>query len=124
MFDWPEYQVLAQELVQGGLIRSRLEARLRSAISRSYYATFCVARNQLCREGIHIPRRDTHKFVWGEFKKSTELQRKKIGVNGSRLAKDRAKADYDDAFPGLNKQVFIDLDLAQQILAVLSNLPS
>ena len=46
-FDWSEYLNLAQELAGRPTSLSNEEARLRSAISRAYYAAFCKARNHL-----------------------------------------------------------------------------
>ena len=49
-FDWSEYLKLAQELAgQTGNPASQ-EARLRAAVSRAYYAVFCISR--ACGTGL------------------------------------------------------------------------
>lgn len=42
-FDWHEYYVLARELSGVSSVPSSIDAKLRTAMSRAYYAAFCVA---------------------------------------------------------------------------------
>ncbi len=101
-FDWTEYLGLAKELAGYGKTPASEEARLRSTVSRAYYAAFGVARNtSRHQEGIALPRGDVHKYVWDQFKRSSNPVRKEIGAYGDRLKKDRVKADYDDTIAGL-----------------------
>jgi len=95
-FDWKSYLQLADELInhQSPLILP--EAYFRSAISRSYYGVFCLARNFLIRSGIAIPRVDTHKFVRERFVNSRNVQQQKIGKDLNYLWRHRKEADYDD----------------------------
>lgn len=71
-FNWSDYFKLAQELVRQSL-RSRIkEAKLRSAISRAYYAAYIKARNHLRdKDGVTIPRRDVHQYVINFFSNSS-----------------------------------------------------
>ena len=55
-FNWSEYLGLAQQLAGKAQISATRESRLRSAISRAYYAAFILARNYLRdEESTSIP---------------------------------------------------------------------
>ena len=130
-FDWSEYLNLAQELAATNSDSSgNREAKLRSAISRAYYSTFCLARNYL-RDIEKDPRlfrknRDIkeHQYVAEEFiyhptKKKNMV---KIGENLSRLRELRNKADYEDTMFNLQREARNALVLAENIISALSNL--
>jgi uncharacterized protein (UPF0332 family) len=130
-FDWSEYLNLAQELAapnSDGLANS--EAKLRSAVSRAYYSTFCLARNYL-RDIEKDPRlsrksRDIneHQYVAEEFiyHPTKMKQMVKIGENLSRLRELRNKADYEDTVFNLQNAVKNALMLAQNIILALNEL--
>ncbi|MEG4966273.1 HEPN domain-containing protein [Microcoleus sp. B6-A1] len=130
-FDWSEYLNLAQELAATNSDSSaNREAKLRSAISRAYYSTFCLARNYL-RDIEKDPRlfrknRDIneHQYVAEEFiyhptKKKNMV---KIGENLSRLRELRNKADYEDTMFNFKGEARNALVLAENIISALSNL--
>lgn len=130
-FDWSEYLNLAQELAATNSESSdNREAKLRSAISRAYYSTFCLARNYL-RDIEKDPRlfrknRDIneHQYVAEEFiyhptKKKNLV---KIGENLSRLRELRNQADYEDTMFNLQREARNALMLAENIISALSNL--
>lgn len=123
-FDWREYFALAQELSgQAGVTSAGTEARLRSALSRAYYAAFCQARNHLRdREGERLPEAQVHTYVRDRFRDSADAARQQIGHHLNRLRIDRNKADYNDMVPGLDKMVVLDMEMAQQVLIQLSRL--
>ena len=130
-FDWSEYLNLAQELSATNSDSSaNREAKLRSAISRAYYSTFCLARNYL-RDIEKDPRlfrknRDIneHQYVAEEFiYHPTKMKNMvKIGENLSRLRELRNKADYEDTMFNLQREARTALMLAQNIISALSNL--
>jgi uncharacterized protein (UPF0332 family) len=111
MFNWNEYYLLAQELAQ-----RQEEAALRSAISRAYYATYCLARNALVQKGFAIPRTNTHKWVWDQFRNDPDAKLQKVGLDGDRLRRARNNADYDDLFQRLTPQVQSTMLTANGIL--------
>jgi uncharacterized protein (UPF0332 family) len=122
-FDWSEYLNLAQELTGQAVSPSSQEAKLRSAISRAYYAAFCKARNHLRdKEGLPIQKIDVHQYVRNRFKSSPDKVRKKVGENLNRMRKDRNKADYDDEVPRLAAMTVKTLKLADQVIRRLRNL--
>ncbi|MEG4351969.1 HEPN domain-containing protein [Microcoleus sp. LAD1_D3] len=130
-FDWSEYLNLAQELAATNSDSSaNREAKLRSAISRAYYSTFCLARNYL-RDIEKDPRlfrknRDIneHQYVAQEFIYHPHKMKNmaKIGENLSTLRGIRNKADYEDTMFNLQKEAKTALMLAQNIISALSNL--
>jgi len=130
-FDWSEYLNLAQELAATNSDSSaNRDAKLRSAISRAYYSTFCLARNYL-RDIEKDPRlfrknRDIneHQYVAEEFiYHPTKMKNMvKIGENLSRLRELRNKADYEDTIFNLQKEARNALVLAENIISALSKL--
>ncbi|MCI0602501.1 hypothetical protein L0156_05760 [bacterium] len=96
-FPWKSYIDLAGELLNTANISAIQEAYLRSAISRSYYGVFGIARNYLIRNGVRIPFVDTHKFVSTQYQKSSVRTRKEIGEKLKRLWRERKTADYDES---------------------------
>ncbi len=130
-FDWSEYLNLAQELAATNSDSSaNNEAKLRSAISRAYYSTFCRARNYL-RDIEKDPRlfrknRDfnEHQYVAEEFiYHPTKMKNMvKIGENLSKLRELRNKADYEDTMFNLQNSVKSALMLAQNISSALNEL--
>lgn len=123
-FDWSMYLHLARELAGCTSPPSTEEAKLRSAISRAYFAAFCHARNHLRdREGLPVPAGvDVHRYVRDRFRSSPEPLRKAIGENLNRLRKARNRVDYDDAVQNLSAQTHIVLGRAEQVIATLSRL--
>jgi hypothetical protein len=91
MFDWLDYLELARRLAQG-----HDEASQRSAISRSYYAAFHVARRHV--ERIHpdvtLPRHGAvHDVVWTTLERGRREERA-AAHGGKRLRQKRTLADY------------------------------
>ncbi len=121
-FDWSEYLKLAQELAGQAINSASQEAKLRSSVSRAYYAAFCKARNYLHDiEGHLIPSTgEAHKYVRDVFKRSPDRSRRKIGNNLDRLRIDRNKADYWNSVTGLSSIAKIDLTIAQEVISTLS----
>lgn len=140
-FDWSEYFELAQYLADinsvnssGSAInpKSRLsEAKLRSSISRAYYAAFCIARNYL-RDFLHDPKLlkarngdlNEHKYVAEEFKHNRAKNKKMIEVGNdlSKLRQYRNKSDYDDRIYSLEKEVQFSLKLAENVISKITEL--
>ena len=122
-FDCSEYLTLAQQLAGKTLISASEESRLRSAISRGYYAAFILSRNYLrdC-EKINIPAKQTHQFVITQFKYSSDFVKQRIGRDLSRLRFNRNQADYDDRIenlPAITRRV---LKLAEEVIFNLEKL--
>lgn len=130
-FDGSEYLNLATELAASSSDSDDVEAKLRSAVSRAYYAVFCLSRNYLrdIEKDPRLSRKNSsdineHQYVAEEFifHKSKNKEMIKIGENLSRLRELRNKADYADTIFNLPKDVNYALKLAQNIMSVLNSL--
>ena len=120
VFDWSQYLVLAEELAE----QKDNEAALRSAVSRAYYAAFCLARehllntNMLFRSRLHRPRL-SHQTVWLTYSRNVD---RRIGMDGNRLRELRNLVDYEDVVPNLDNAVRSALSMSRRILASLDKL--
>ena len=95
-FDWPEYLTLADELS-----RRTEEACLRTAISRTYYYVYHLARQRLIENDFIIIRGgDTHKQVWEKFQGDADNRCKKLNDLAKILHDKRKQADYDNPYGG------------------------
>jgi uncharacterized protein (UPF0332 family) len=122
-FDWSEYLILAQELAAQGSSSSNKEARLRSAISRAYYAAFCMARNHLIsREKRAIPRNvNVHRFVIDRFERSPDISYRIVGNFLRNLRADRNAADYKDQVGNLPALTRAALKPAEETIFMLGS---
>jgi len=107
-FDWSYYQELARQLWQevsraaDATDPLRVEASARCAISRSYYAAFCLSRNFIREHDKREPPADStaHDWVRAYFAHDRDTRRQRIGALLRRMRYWRGCADYDDVFPG------------------------
>ena len=120
-FDWSLYIQLADELISHQKTPDLLEAYLRTAISRSYYGVFCIARNSLVSRGATIPKVDTHKFVRDKYWKSPNRAEKKIGKDLLELWRERKDADYEDGATIDINRARTAYEMAKRILERLRN---
>lgn len=105
MFDWLKYLTLADELRR----RPESSAR-RAAISRAYYAAYCLARNALLarnklrREEL-APPASVHVVVTHRYLNDPDEDYQEISLLGLRRHRERQRADYEDQYPDLDRQV-------------------
>lgn|GEM_PF-338781 len=99
-FNWRLYLALAEELGRS----SDDEAKLRSSISRAYYAAFCTACNYISRVDQKMLPKDepVHQYVINYFSEITHGSKKnhkriKISLELRRMKADRVMADYDNS---------------------------
>jgi uncharacterized protein (UPF0332 family) len=102
VFTWRDYLELAEEL--GGALDN--EAKMRSSISRAYYASYCNVRNYMIDNDRNIiPKGESvHQYVieyfWGNKKESKKTaKRREIAITLDRMKRRRVNADYEDRFP-------------------------
>lgn len=127
-FDWSEYFIVAQELANQAITSSKnqgtIEAKLRCAISRAYYAAFRKARNHLRdKEGepLHVlTHGNTHQVVINLFNTGSDIDRLMIAQFLHDLRSARNRADYDDTLPNLLGLTATALLQAEQVLALLN----
>jgi uncharacterized protein (UPF0332 family) len=117
-FDWDEYRRIAEELRQRPI---EDEAAQRTAISRIYYAVYWKARILLEEEGIHVPRSDSHGFVWKQF--SGRGRTFGSVANKAKSLRDRREmADYESSIPQLQKEVDFSFELARFAFTYLNQI--
>lgn len=96
-FDWKQYLDLARELSQPTTSNAGTqEARLRSAVSRAYYAAFCHARNYSRDWLKFVPNHtaDDHGRLRAFLK---DGKRRGIALKLDQLRQWRNDADYSDS---------------------------
>ncbi len=97
-FDWENYLDLAAYLSKDDAEEeAHLEAALRSAISRAYYAVFHLAKKLLEDNGIRVPREEgqnSHENVWATFERGPNETWTEIASSGKRLKDKRTIVDY------------------------------
>ena len=113
---------LAQELAGKKAGVSTEEARLRSAISRAYYAAFLTARKFLRnKRGARVPISPTaHQDVKDALLNDPDPQYQNTGAKLEILHTLRKQADYGDAFTGLPSLTTSALRIAQEIISALA----
>jgi|YelNatPaOPRAMG01_1025707.scaffolds.fasta_scaffold26835_2 uncharacterized protein (UPF0332 family) len=126
MFEWEQYFLFAEKIINVEFISDHMdleEACLRSAISRFYYAVFCISRNYI-RDFLKktIPNKDSHKFVREEFINSSEKNKQKIGEYLKQLSKKRKDADYEDNIKIDRNAVLYCMNQANEALKLLKNI--
>lgn len=125
-FDWTEYLTLAAELASTAN-PPIAEAKLRSAVSRAYYAAFCKAKSHcISRNECTVPTDGAaHLVIALHFRRgqgNSSRVRRKIGENLARLRRDRNCADYDDTVPNLPQVAKKALVMARMTTADLAML--
>ena len=123
VFNWTAYLYVAQELAGVAGQPPTEEARLRSTVSRAYYAVFIQARNHLRDvEGQQVPMQNVHQYVIHKFRSSSDRKRKSIGWDLATLRGMRSSADYQDHIYNLPAMVRTSLRLAPSIIRRIQNL--
>ena len=126
-FQWARYLDLARELAGKPVTVEGQEAKLRSSISRAYYAAFHKAREHL----LTVDRFPSQNLNEHEYVKNWFLQRQtpltqRIGADLDRLRLDRNWADYRDEWRGgigsLRKTTEQALIMAERIIQNLQRL--
>jgi uncharacterized protein (UPF0332 family) len=128
VFSWHDYLELARELGAA----SDSEAKMRSSISRAYYASYCNARNYMIDHDHNIiPKGESvHQYVieyfWGFRRESIKTRkRKEIGIVLDRMKRRRVNADYENHFPVgnltmLNSETRAALSESERILSIIA----
>jgi len=126
-FDWLHFLDLASELSDQANTSKHKEAKLRSSISRAYYAIFHKSRQHLeDKWGISVYRDGrAHQQIPYEFanKQATDgsKQRKqeRISENLTRMHWNRIRADYWERCKSLEKTAQENIAKARQVISDL-----
>jgi len=121
IFNWSDYIALSEEILKTDFESGR-EATFRCAISRSYYAAFCIARNYLISQGYDPPRADVHRDLRRELSRQNNNLLKGIGRNLERMFEYRKQADYDDCISGAQKKANTNGIQARRIDGIITEL--
>jgi hypothetical protein len=126
-FAWTRYLELAKELAGKPVTTEGREAKLRSAISRAYYAAFHEARDFLVITQGPLPYNvNEHEYVKNWYLDQRDRLRAQVGNDLNRLRQDRNRADYVDEWSGgigaLDKTVDATLIIAARIIANIGRL--
>ncbi len=123
--DGTAFLALAKELVKQAVDPLNQNAKLRSAISRAYFAAFLAVRYYLRYiEGDRaIPRSaDAHRYVKEKFANSNDKVRQDIAYGLESLREERNKADYNANYVVLLTNIQLLLYAADEIFASLKTL--
>jgi hypothetical protein len=126
-FRWARYLDLANELAGKLVVVEGREAKLRSAISRAYYAAFHHARDYVVATHGQLPYSiNEHEYVKNWFLNQRDRLLIQIGTDLDRLRQDRNRADYTDEWRGgigaLDKTVDTSLQMAARTIANVARL--
>jgi len=117
-FDWPDFLTLADELSQ-----RPEEGCMRTAISRSYYYVYHLARQRIIANQFPLVRGgDTHKQVWEKFENDPDYRCKKLYELAKKLHDKRRQADYELIYPRIEGEFPAVLELARRFAADLNAL--
>jgi uncharacterized protein (UPF0332 family) len=95
----------------------------RCAISRAYYAAFCLARNHALSRGLMIKQGDNpHQVVAAYFLTSRDRQRQTVGEKLSRMRRRRNAADYNDLIKSPAKDARLNILEADSVASILKQL--
>jgi uncharacterized protein (UPF0332 family) len=111
-YNWDEFLTFAGHLTD--CITGETSAR--TAIGRAYYAAYWKARMFLADNGVVIPRRNMHKFVWMCFYDSYDANGRSIRGLGVHLQGLRNIADYDANARVSTAEAVAAVTLAKQLL--------
>lgn len=113
MFDWVDFLDVAEALLAQP---TATEAAQRTAIGRTYYAVFCVARRYVDPDGVTIPRDGrAHRLVWEALESAPRGVPRRIAQVGRRLKQRRERADYDEVYPNLDIEAPHSIALARRL---------
>lgn len=124
-FPWGDYLKAAEALIQARNTFAPPEARYRAAISRTYYAAYCTARNHARdREGYTpVASGADHRRVAEHYREGISRKHHKIGETLTRLLIERNRADYDDDIDqDLRRLAQFVVQDARQVFALLQQL--
>ena len=122
-FDWNEYFLLAKELSGDQTFKGNKEAKMRSAISRAYYAVIIQARTKICQlNSISFPKGNTHKWTIDKYTAGQRPLAQSIGTRLKRLKKRRERADYEDYVKNLISELNSALIEAERLMIDIDRL--
>jgi uncharacterized protein (UPF0332 family) len=123
-FDWYQYLVLAEYLYDNRDTFPDREACLRAAISKAYYAAFCLARNyarDLDRLVLDESAQD-HGSVKKHYIRAPDPKNRQVGNSLDRLRDLRNQADYSDTIDKLEDLAKAAISQSKQVHTLLKQI--
>ena len=128
-FNWLQYLDLASELSDQAKVSEPKEAKLRSSISRAYYAIFHKSRQHLENNwGIliykhgsahqQVPDEFANRQITDEFK---QMIQERISENLIRMRRNRNRADYWEKCGNLERTAQDTINRAMQVISDLGS---
>jgi len=109
-FSWEDYLTLATELSG----RSEVHC-LRTAISRTYYYVFHLARQRVEDNNFYIAKgENSHRQVWEKFEHDPDLRCQKLYSIAKKIQDKRKQADYDLVYPKIEGEFPALIELANK----------
>jgi len=117
-FSWPDYLTFAKEL------SARTEEYcLRTAISRTYYYIFHLARQRIVDNQFHVVRgENSHRQIWEKFENDPDPRCKKLYFTAKKLQDKRKQADYEIPYPKIEAEFPAVIEMAQRFAQDLTQL--
>jgi len=118
-FDWNEYIILAEKLIEG----TPSEAQLRSATSRAYYGAFIQCRRRTPH--AHVKDAIAHALVLDHYRRDGATRKEySISSNLDGLRKKRNDADYNSFYEPKKPETENHIRLAKVTVKLLGELDS
>jgi uncharacterized protein (UPF0332 family) len=124
IFDWYQYLVLAEYLYDNRENFPDREACLRAAISKAYYAAFCLARNyarDIDRLVLDESAQD-HGSVKKHYIRAPDPKNRQVGSLLDRLRDSRNQADYSDTIDKLDELAKATISQSRQVHTLLKQI--
>jgi uncharacterized protein (UPF0332 family) len=131
-FDWYQYLVLAEYLYDNRDTFPDREACLRAAISKAYYAAFCLARNY-ARDFVGVASLKENRLVLDEsaqdhgsvkkhYIRAPDPKNRQVGNSLDRLRDSRNQADYSDTINKLEELAKAAISQSKQVHTLLKQI--
>jgi uncharacterized protein (UPF0332 family) len=122
-FSWEDYLKLARQILPG-TFGDIYEAKLRTAVSRAYYAAFNTATEYLNQAvpAFNYEPETSHKQVWLTF--SDLAGGEKVRENGLRIKRLRTRADYHADPPVKVSDAELSIERAEKVIENIRDLRS
>lgn len=117
-FSWTDYLTLANELST-----RPEECCLRTAISRSYYYVYHLARERIISNQFPIARgQNSHQQVWERFENDPDPRCQKLHLLAKKIQDKRKQADYEIPYPRIAGEFPAVIEMAQRFARELNQL--
>lgn len=124
-FQWEDYWQVANELSGASSTDKLYEAKIRTVISRAYYASFNIGKQYLIIKHGFRPQKnaDDHGDVRKKFFSINSPECNTIAANLDQMRRARNRADYDDQIANVHKLLSGVMRSADATIKLINQLP-